>query len=284
MINERLLVTPLDDYTLVDFGNGRKLERFADYLVDRPAPQATSLPRLTDWQADWFYSGDRVGGGKWIARRAGLPEDWVIRLEEQTMHCRLAQGGQVGIYPEHVICWRWVRQRLQGCSHIRDLQVLNLFGGTGGTSVAASMTGASVTHVDAQAAQIELARKNVAQQGVRWIREDVMTFVERAIRRKDQYHMIIMDPPSFGRGPKGRVWDIEVDLDALMKQLPRLIVPNCCGLWLSVHTPAYSASSLEQMFREVLPGGNVQAISLHIQSQDGRNLSAGVAAIWYDDE
>ena len=95
--------------------------------------------------------------------------------------------------------------------------------------------------------------------------------------------MIIMDPPSFGRGTKGKVWDIEVDLDALMKQLPRLIAPNCRGIWLSLHTPTFSASSLEQMFREILPGHNMQAFSLGIQSQDGRTLPAGVAAIWYDD-
>jgi 23S rRNA (cytosine1962-C5)-methyltransferase len=278
-IQDNILHTPLDDYELLDFGAGRKLERFGDYVIDRPAPQADGPRRLPAWTPDWFYSGRRIGGGEWQAQRQDVPQQWQITLGGMRMHCRLAHGGQLGIYPEHVVCWRWIRQRLEGCSHIRDLRVLNLFAGTGGASMAALQAGASVTHVDAQAAQLELAKLNMGAGAARWIREDVPSFVERAIRRGDTYHMVILDPPTFGRAPGGKVWDVEAHLEALVKYLPRLITPDYRGLWLSIHTTSYHHSGLEQMLREALPGRIVQGFPMGVASSDGRELRFGMAAV-----
>jgi len=284
MIDENILKTPLGDYQLVDFGAGRKLERFGSYLLDRPAPQATGTAALSDWQADWCFSGQRIADGEWQALRPDLANSWVVELDDQRMHVRLGKGGQVGIYPEHVVCWRWVRERLQASGHSKELDVLNLFAGTGGSTAAATISGAAVTHVDAQAAQIELAKQNVGEHNARWIREDVMTYVERAVRRNEQYHLLIMDPPSFGRGPKGKVWDIEVDLHQLMQLLPDLINSDCRGIWLSLHTPAYSVVTLQELLQEIMPQGSVQGFPLGIATQDGRVLASGIAAIWFDDD
>lgn len=270
------------DYELLDFGAGRKLERFGDIIVDRPAPQANAQRRLQNWDADWIYSGTRITDGQWQASRPGLADNWLVHMVGQTMHCRLGKGGQVGIYPEHARCWQWVRERLEGCQHMDGLRVLNLFGGTGGATQAAVLAGANVTHVDAQASQLELARLNVGNEGARFIKEDVMTYVERALRKGERYHMLIMDPPSFGRAGKSKVWDIRCDFQPLIKYLPRLVTPDCRGIWVSLHTQDMLAESVADLIDQVMPG-KAKPLQLGTQTKDGRVLEAGVAATWQDD-
>jgi len=277
-----IVASPLNDYVLLDFGAGRKLERFGEYLLDRPAPHANNSPQQTNWQADWVYSGTRVTDGQWLPQRDDLPTDWKMMMSGQTMHCRLGNGGQVGVYPEHAACWQWLRQRLQACDDIDTPKVLNLFAGTGGATQAAVLAGAQVTHVDAQASQLELARLNVGDKGARFIKENVMTYVERMLRNGERYHMVIMDPPSFGRAAKGKVWDIRSDFQTLIKYLPRLITDDCCGLWVSLHTQDMQAEEIAHLINQE-QSGCVQPLQLGTQTVDGRILPAGVAAIWQDD-
>ncbi|MDT8405554.1 class I SAM-dependent methyltransferase [Sulfuriflexus sp.] len=272
----------VNEYALLDFGQGRKLERFGGVVIDRPAPQASGPRRLQDWDADWIYSGTRITDGEWQKRAADVPASWTLTIAGQRMHCRPGKGGQVGVYPEHATCWQWVRERLQGCDHIDELRVLNLFAGTGGATQAAVLAGARVTHVDAQASQLELARLNVGEEGARFIREDVMTFVERMVRKGERYHMVIMDPPSFGRAAKGKVWDIRSDLQPLIEYLPRLLTADCRGIWVSLHTRDMLAEDIADLINQVLPG-NVIPLQLGTQTADGRVLEAGVAATWQDD-
>ncbi|WP_126456942.1 class I SAM-dependent methyltransferase [Sulfuriflexus mobilis] len=274
--------TSSGDYALVDFGAGRKLERFGNYLIDRPAPQATGTKSLQDWQADWVYSGSRITDGQWQAQREGLPMTWQVEMSGQRMHCRLGKGGQVGVYPEHAVCWQWVREHLEGCYHIDELRVLNLFAGTGGATQAAVLAGAKVTHVDAQASQLELARLNVGEKGARFIKENVMTYVERLVRKGERYHMVIMDPPSFGRAGKGKVWDVRCDFQPLIKYLPRLVTPDCRGIWVSLHTKDMLAEDVADLINQVMPG-KARPMQLGTQTADGRLLEAGVAATWQDD-
>ena len=276
--------TPLDDYALIDFGNGRKLERFGQYLVDRPAPQATGKPVLASWDADWAYTGDRITTGKWQVRRNGLPDEWKINVDGQRMFIRLSDGGQVGLYPEHIACWRWIRERLEGCYDIEDLKVLNLFAATGGATLSAVNAGASVTHVDASKAAINQARENVGEEGARWIREDVNTYVERAVRRRETFDLIIADPPTFGRGPKGKSWDMPVDMPKLASQLPHLISPNCRGIWISFHTTEWSPQAVEKMLVENLPKRNIKHLKLGVATQDGCILQSGYAVCWEDNK
>lgn len=272
-----------DGYALIDFGQGRKLERFGDYLIDRPAPQATGTRSLEDWQADWVYSGTRITEGEWQAQRDSLSDNWTVSMAGQVMHCRLGKGGQVGIYPEHAACWQWVRERLEGCDHIDELRVLNLFAGTGGATLAAVQAGAKVTHVDVQSSQLDLARLNVGSKGARFIREDVMTYVERMVRKGERYHMVIMDPPSFGRAGKGKVWDIRCDFQPLIKYLPRLVTPDCRGIWVSLHTQDMKAEGVADLINQVMPG-KAMPLQLGTQTADGRVLEAGVAATWQADD
>jgi len=279
---EHSIISPLQDYELLDFGAGRKLERFGKFIIDRPAPHADTKPVLSHWQADWVYSGTRVTDGEWQAQREGLETDWVITMADQLMHCRLGKGGQVGIYPEHATCWQWVRERLKGCDYSDNLKVLNLFAGTGGATLAVVQAGAQVTHVDAQASQLELARLNVGEQGARFIKENVMTYVERMVRNGERYHMVIMDPPSFGRAGKGKTWDIRCDLEPLIKYLPRLITPDCRGIWVSLHTQDMQTEGIADLINQVQPG-MTQPLQLGTQTEDGRILAAGVAAIWQND-
>lgn len=279
----QVIPTTISDYELLDFGNGRKLERFGDVVVDRPAPQASGKPGLKVWQADWLYSGKQVGEGRWLAGESQRPDNWTADIDGQLMHCRLGKGGQVGVYPEHVTCWRWVRERLEGCYHIDELRVLNLFAGTGGATKAAIAAGAQVTHVDAQASQLDLAKLNVGKQGARFIKENVMTYVERLLRQGDHFHMIILDPPSFGRGGKNKVWDIRRDFQPLIKYLPRLLTDDARGIWVSLHTQDMQAQGIADLLNQVLPGQNAKPLQLGTQTADGRVLPAGVAATWFDE-
>lgn len=273
------IVGSAEGYQLLDFGAGRKLERFGDVVVDRPAPQATAKPAMADWQADVVYSGSRVADGEWSAAQG---QEWLANIDGQQMHCRLGKGGQVGVYPEHIACWRWLRERLEACSHIGDLRVLNLFAGTGGASLVAMQAGAQVTHVDAQASQLELARLNCGDKAVRFIRENVMSYVERLLRQGERFHMIIMDPPSFGRGGKNKLWDIRRDLQPLLNHLPRLLTADNRGVWVSLHTQDMQAQLIADLLKQVLPGQQAQALQMGTQTADGRVLPAGVAAVCYD--
>jgi len=268
-----------DDYALIDFGAGRKLERFGDYLIDRPAPHATEKPHNTHWQADWIYSGARVTDGEWTAQRDNLPTDWQMTMSGQVMHCHLGKGGQVGVYPEHAACWQWISERFEGCYHIDELKVLNLFAGTGGATQAAVLAGAQVTHVDAQASQLALARLNVGDRGARFIKENVMSYVERMLRNGERYHMVIMDPPSFGRAPKGKVWDIRCDFQPLIKYLPRLVTDDCRGIWVSLHTQDMKAEGIADLIDQVQLG-KAMSFKLGTQTADGKVLESGVAAVW----
>ena len=268
--------SPQGDYVLEDFGHGRRLERFGDRLLDRPAPQAQQAPRHLPWRADWVYDGPRTTAGRWTPDATGDP-GWSVTLAGQTLHCRLADGGQVGIYPEHMACWRWLAAVLHDAPPATPM--LNLFAASGGASLAAARAGASVTHIDAQAGALTLARANLAAYEVRLLREDVPRFVARALRRGDHYPLIVLDPPSFGRGPKGHTWRLDRDLPALMAQLHELLGPTPLGLWLSLHTPGWQGDALTGLIRETLPGATARSFPLGLRSRDQRVLDGGHAIV-----
>ena len=145
------VTTPLDDYTLVDFGTGRKLERWGDYLVESPDRLATGLPAESNWNADWVFVDDVGVRGHWEPTRSGLPREWTVQVGDQAVLCRLGARGQVGLKSRDIVCAQWVRQRIEGCYDLDDIRVLNLFGGNGYVSAQALRAGASVVHVDAGA-------------------------------------------------------------------------------------------------------------------------------------
>ena len=283
-VQDALVETPLDDYELLDFGHGRKLERWGPYVVERPDRQAAGEPAGDGWQADWIFVSE-LGSGHWEPTRSGLPREWTVQVGGQAVLCRLDERGRVGLHGRDIACGNWIRQRIEGCYDLDDLRVLNLFGGNGYVTAQALAGGASVVHVEAGEDMLALARANAGEQQVEYVRDNVMDYVEDLLRRQQRFDMIVLPAPPLGHGPKGQLWDREVDLPKLVKYLPRLVTDGCLGIWLSTDSGAISwkAESLGQLLREVLPGCTIEPLQMGVTTADGRVLAAGVAARWYDE-
>jgi nitric oxide reductase NorD protein len=277
--------TPLGDYELLDFGGRRKLERWGEYLVESPARLATGAPLDTNWNADWVYIDDVGVQGHWEPTRSGLPAEWSVSVAGQRVLCRLDPAGRTGLHGRDVPCARWVRQRIEGCYDLDNIRVLNLFGGNGFVSAQALQAGASVIHVDSSDFMLSLAHAQAGPGGIEYVQENVIDYVEHLLRSKARFDMIILPVPAIGHGPRGQMWDREVDMARLVKYLPKLISKNCLGVWLSTDGGAntWKAEGLGQLLREALPGCTIEPLHLGVQTQDGRVLSAGVAARWYDE-
>lgn len=282
---DELVSTPLDDYELIDFGAGHKLERWGEYLVDRPDRLARGESAQKHWQADWIFVTEVGQSGHWKPTRSGLPTAWTVKLGGQTLHCRLDAHGRVALQSREIPCASWVRRRIEGCYDLDDVRVLNLFGGNGYVTAQALAAGAAVVHVEADPEMIALARLNAGEQHVTYLRDNVMDYVEDLLRRQQRFDVIVLPAPAIGHGPRGQLWDREVDLPRLVKYLPRLVTDNCLGIWLSTDSGAitWKAESLGQLLREVLPGCTIEPLRLGVQTADGRVLPGGVAARWYDE-
>ena len=250
------------DYALLDSGGGRKLERFGSVVVDRPEPQALWSPSLGSeaWGAAhgvFSASGDDEEKGKWRLDRR-VPESWPVRVEDVTLTCRLKGLWHLGLFPEQLPHWAWMLAALKRVEGARP-RVLNLFAYPVAASLLAARAGAEVTHVDASKAAIQWAKENQAASGlgeapIRWILDDAAKFVAREVRRGRTYHVILVDPPKFGRGPGGEVWDLFQGLPDLMKNVAALLAPDRSALILTVYAIRASALAFEQLAAEVLQG------------------------------
>ena len=204
------------DYTILDCGGGEKLERWGNQVLVRPDPQAI-WPRAEEervWnRANAVYHRSNAGGGKWEIRK--LPAQWTISYKELTFNLKPMSFKHTGLFPEQAANWDFIMESIRGAG--RPISVLNLFAYTGGATLAAAAAGASVCHVDASKGMTQWARENAASSGladrpIRWIVDDCKKFVQRELRRGRKYDAIIMDPPSYGRGPSGETWKIEEDV------------------------------------------------------------------------
>src|SRR5215469_2034541 len=217
------------DYQLVDFGRGRKLEQFGAYLLDRPSPAAEGQDR-SDPQA-WKLATaryDRTAGehGDWrpvAADAPPLPERWTARYGPISLELKPTDFGHLGVFPEQAGNWDWIAGQIARAG--RRLKVLNLFGYTGASTLAAAAAGAEVVHVDAARNTVDWARRNAEQSGlapapIRWIHEDAVTFVRRELKRNNGYDAVILDPPSYGHGAKAQTWKID-QLPALLADCAR---------------------------------------------------------------
>lgn len=284
MSSDQIIFTPVDDYELLDFGEGRKLERFGAYVLERPAPLATGARQREPWAPDWVYHAAAVTGS-WRALHPDLPREWTLRLDGVRHFVELQNDGGVGVHPEQLPCWRWIGERLSGCYHLNEISVLVLFGGAGGATAASLQAGAEVTHVDGDAHALACARRNLQQGDVQWVHDDVSSFVDRAIRQNLRYDMIILRPPVVQRGPGRQSWDLYCgDLELLLGKLPRLVSRHCRGIWLAPRDRDLSASSLEAMLRSKLPVANTQGMELGLAVRNGDALHTEYAACWFDDE
>jgi nitric oxide reductase NorD protein len=283
-IQDALVETPFDDYELLDFGRGRKLERWGEYLVETRDALATGEPSTAGWQADWIYVDEVGHAGQWEPTRSGLAREWTVTLDGVTVLCRLDARGRVGLRSRDLSCGQWVRERIDGCYDLEDIKLLNLFGGNGYVTLQALTAGASVVHVEADTDMLALARELAGTRGVDYVQDNVMDYVEDLLRRQQRFDMIVLPVPALGHGPKGQLWDREVDLPRLVKYLPRLVTDNCLGIWLSTDGGAitWKAESLGQLLQEVLPGHTIEPVVLGVGTAEGRSMPAGVAARWFD--
>ena len=273
-------------YELIDFGDGKKLERFGRYLVNRPSPAATGTAVS---QPDAWQRADAIYQKRGSSHRWSGPEDaadWQVTIQDVTFQLRATESGQVGIFPEQRSNWKWIATKVRSAN--RPIKVLNLFGYTGGSTLVAAAAGAAVVHVDAAKNAVGWAKENAALSGlkeapIRWIVEDAPTFVQREGRRGNTYDAIILDPPSYGHGPKGEPFKIKEDLLPLLEHCGQIWGPNRSFFLLTCHSPGYGPAELEACLSDAVfgacqSGGRAQRMNL--STADGRMLNAGCSARW----
>ena len=237
-------------YQLLDSGNGRKFERFGEFRLVRPCPQAVWRPQLSEaeWaKADSQFQRDEKSGG-WKGKRP-LPASWEISVEGVRMQIAPTEFGHLGFFPEHAAFWKRIRDS-------RAKSVLNLFAYSGGATIAAAQSGASVCHVDASKGMTEWARDNAArnqltQAPIRWIVDDACKFLKREVKRGNRYEGILLDPPTFGRGAQGEVFKIEEEVQMLLELCRELLAPEAKFFFLSCHTPGFTPLVLRHLWDQM---------------------------------
>lgn len=279
------------DYELIDSSDGEKLERWGKYVLVRPDPQiiwknAANDPR---WKhADAVYKRSGTGGGKWVKNE--LPEQWTIKYGSLTFLLKPMGFKHTGLFPEQAANWDWFSGLIRNAG--RNVKVLNLFAYTGGATVAAAAAGASVVHVDAAKGMVAQAKENAALSGladarIRYIVDDCKKFVEREIRRGNKYDAVIMDPPSYGRGPGGEVWKIEDSVDELVGLCSKLLSEHPLFFLINSYTTGLSPLAMQYiLYLKVAShyGGTLSSGELGLPvSRTGCVLPCGASARWQAD-
>lgn len=285
-----LSATDWKDYTLLDSGNGLKLERFGAYTFVRPEHQAVWRPALpqSDWQAAQavFQAGSgEETGGRWEMRKPVNPA-WEMRYKGLRFYARFSSSRHLGVFPEQAAQWDWMAERIRQAG--RPVRVLNLFGYTGLATLAAAQAGAQVTHVDAAKKSVGWAQENHALSGleqrpVRWLVDDALKFVQREARRQSTYDGILFDPPKFGRGPKGEVWEVFEMLPDLLDACRMVLSPQPLFLIITAYAIRASALSVYYALQERLGGlgGEIETGELVLREQSaGRLLSTAIYSRW----
>lgn len=268
----------MPDLELIDCGDGRRLERFGEALVDRPAPTAAAPRRLPD--AEWARADLRWARGGWA--RGADREPWPVLVGGLMLECRPAAGGQVGVFAEHAGTWDWLDAAVRAAAAAlgRPPEVLSLFGYTGGASLACAAAGAQVAHVDASRTAVAWARRNAELSGlgeapVRWLAEDARAYARRERRRGRRYDGVVLDPPSYGHGDGA--WQIERDLPTLLDDVAALLGPRPALVALSAHTPGFDGDRLAGLVREYL-GIAAEGSPLAMAARSGARLELGAWA------
>lgn len=280
-----------NDYEVIDTSNGEKLERWGSYILRRPDPQVIwNTPQDKRWKKlNGHYHRSAKGGGNW--EFFDLPEQWTIEYPLKghplTFNLKPFSFKHTGLFPEQAVNWDWFSELIKNAG--RPVRALNLFAYTGGATVAALAAGAEVVHVDASKGMVTWAKENVVSSGlgdrpVRYIVDDVIKFVQREGRRKRQYDAIIMDPPSYGRGPSGEVWKIENELYPLIEECMKILSPDPLFFLINSYTTGLSAQILINILTMTMKrkyGGEAAADEIGLpMSANGLILPCGISGRW----
>ena len=276
------------DYELLDTNDGERLERWGKYILSRPDPQVIwrGVAKHPAWQkADGIYRRSNTGGGRWVKNK--MPESWNINYGELGFVLRPMGFKHTGLFPEQAANWDWFSGLIKNAN--RPIRVLNLFAYTGGATVAAAKAGASVVHVDAAKGMVAQAKENAALSGladapIRYIVDDCKKFVEREIRRGNFYEGIIMDPPSYGRGPGGEVWKLEDCIDELIGLTAQLLSDKPLFFLVNSYTTGLSPLTMSYLIDLKVKsrfGGKTESSELGLRvTQTGAYLPCGASSRW----
>ena len=279
------------DYQLIDCGRGEKLERWGTQLLVRPDPQAIwNTPRShRGWKANsGRYARSSTGGGQWLNK--SMPQRWTVSYGDLTFNIKPMNFKHTGLFPEQATNWDFAREQIKRAG--RPISVLNLFAYTGGASVACAVAGASVCHVDAAKGMVQWARENAKSSGleqapIRWIVDDCAKFLQREIRRGHTYDAVILDPPSYGRGPTGEVWKLEENLFPFLELVAQVLSPNPQFLILNSYTTGLAPSVITYMLETLVSkkfGGRTVSDELGLPvTESGLILPCGASGRWLCD-
>lgn len=277
------------DYEVIDCSDGEKLERWGRYTLLRPDPQVLwSTPKKNPaWnKLNGHYHRSNKGGGEW--EFFNLPKQWTINYRDLTFNLKPFSFKHTGLFPEQAANWDWFSELIKN-SPKKDIKVLNLFAYTGGATCAAAKAGAAVTHVDASKGMVTWAKENAASSGladapIRWIVDDCVKFVEREIRRGNKYDAIIMDPPSYGRGPKGEIWKIEEKIHSFINLCSQLLCDKPLFFLVNSYTTGLAPAVLTYMISTEVKskfGGHVISDEIGLPvTETGLVLPCGAAGRW----
>ena len=277
------------DYELLDTGNGEKLERWGDVILRRPDPQII-WPLVSEndaWRkADGHYHRSNSGGGQWTFRKT-LPERWSIAYGPLRFHIKPTNFKHTGLFPEQAVNWSWIMDTIRSAN--RPIRVLNLFAYTGGATVAAAAAGADVCHVDAAKGMVQWAKENAQLSGlqdapIRYITDDVFKFVQREQRRERQYDAIIMDPPSYGRGPNGEMWKLEENLFPFLESCMSILSDKPLFILINSYTTGISPTVLRNLLHMSIGrkfGGTIDCGEIGLPITRSRlTLPCGIYGRW----
>lgn len=276
------------DYEVLDTSNGEKLERWGDYFLVRPDPQVLwdTPKKLRQWKKpNGHYHRSHKGGGQW--EFFDLPKTWDIQYKELKFHLQPFSFKHTGLFPEQAVNWDWFSEKIRKAN--RPVKVLNLFAYTGGATLAAAAAGASVTHVDASKGMVNWAKENAQLSGlrekpIRWLVDDCVKFVEREIRRGNHYDGIIMDPPSYGRGPKGEIWKIEEKIYPFIELCTKILSDDPLFFLVNSYTTGLQPAVLTYMLETQVAakfGGKVVSDEIGLPvSSNGLVLPCGASGRW----
>lgn len=275
------------DYEVIDTSSGEKLERWGDYYLVRPDPQVIWETKHTapEWRRkNGHYHRSSKGGGSW--EFFDLPDEWDISYRDLTFHLKPFSFKHTGLFPEQAVNWDWARDLI--CRENRPVKVLNLFAYTGGATVSCAKAGAAVTHVDASKGMVTWAKENAAASGlsdapIRYLVDDCVKFVEREIRRGNTYDAIIMDPPSYGRGPKGEVWKIEEKIHSLVRLCTKILTKEPLFFLINSYTTGLQPAVLSYLLGLEMKsrfGGMITADEIGLPVRNGLVLPCGASGRW----